>query len=73
MIVLYAKVGTGPAGYIRVYRKRTLPKVGDFIRFKPSDFYGRMHHDERWRQWQGGVVDGMYGVGGQTLYLVARM
>lgn len=71
-MVLYAKVGTGPGGYIRVYRKRKLPEIGEHIRFKPSDEFGKLSHDDKWSQWKGGLVDGIMVVHGRTMYEIER-
>jgi hypothetical protein len=72
-LVLYAKIGTGPGGYIRVYRRRRPVAVGDYIKFKRCGPFGELSHDERWSKWSGGVVQEKRFVHGQILHVMERM
>jgi len=62
-VKLYAKIGTHPAGYVDLPRKRKEPKVGDRIAWLEAK-NGKL---------QTGVVDEIRDVLGQRLFFVARM
>ena len=64
-MIIYAKLGTMSAAYYKVVRKRKLPKIGDYFQIKESD--------ERWAKPSGVMCDGIREVGGQIMYLLARM
>lgn len=63
---LYMKIGTMPACWVSAPKIRKAPTVGQWIQVREDP-------RERYAKLSGVLVDGIRDVGGQTLYLAARM
>jgi hypothetical protein len=67
MIKLYAKIGTHPATYVWIYRRRAPPAVGEHVVFRDT------LDDERARR-KHGVVDLIKEMpGGEPLFYIGLM
>ena len=64
---IFAKIGTGPGGYIRVKGKRKLPEVGEHIKFKRVPIQAGV-------KWEGGYVDEIVEVSrhGDKMWMISR-
>lgn len=64
-MMIYAKLGTGPAGYYNVLRKKNIKK-GDFLEIRP--FTAGTYHP-----WQRVHVSEIREVSGQPFYVLELM
>ncbi len=63
-LIIYAKIGTLPAGYVHVKGKRKAPVVGEKLKVRDPDVRGA--------EWEPVKVTEIRDVGRQKLYFVER-
>lgn len=66
-IVIRAKIGTGPSGYVRIKSKRRRPVLHEYFLGKASDARGML--DVPYQKWDGFIADRIDG----DIYFLERM
>ena len=62
---IYVKIGTMPAQYYHLFRRRKTPSVGDHIQVKKEN--------KSYIKPESILIDGLKRIHGETLFLAARM
>jgi hypothetical protein len=73
MKVLYAKVGTGPGGYVRIKSIRRDPVKGDKVKYKETDCHGLIA-GSRPTKWEDGLISGIVTLNGPPyeMYMIEK-